>query len=204
MAEAGETPMAPPAQRGRILRAEAARDWLDGRQRLDEARREAAEIRQAARAAAEAERARGYREGYEAGAAAAASLLAETSARIDRQLAALPDELAEILLLAMARVLGGFDQQALLLQAVGHALDQRRGQNGMRLQAPPALAPKLRALIDELAAEAPGLWRIEVEADPKLAAESCVLVTDQGFVELGLDAQLAALRRGIRAALGAP
>ena len=40
--------------------------------------------------------------------------------------------------------------------------------------------------------------RITVESDPGLAADTCVMVTKYGHVELGIDAQLRALRDALR------
>ena len=72
----------PKRPRARILRAAEARAWLDGYAFLDEARRDARQMREAARRAYAAEYAQGYEDGKAQGDADAARLVGETTIRL--------------------------------------------------------------------------------------------------------------------------
>jgi type III secretion protein L len=167
---------------GPVLKAEAVGQWRDAQRHLAEAEAHAGRLRAEADAAFAAERERGHAEGLAQAREEAASLVAATGLQIDRYLAGLDQTLADLVQDTIERILGRFDRRELLLQAVDHALDMVEVLRG-RL-ADPALADIGR--------------RITVESDPGLAADTCVMVTKYGHVELGIDAQLRALRDALR------
>ncbi len=167
--------------------------WALASDALRAARATAEDIMSAANAAHEAERRRGYAEGYSHGAEQAAQLIvgatAEASARLDRIEAALPEVVAD----AVAGILGSFDVHDLVGPAVSKALGQLRRGASATLRASPGCLEPLRALL----AETGGTVRLE--PDPGLADGCCVFSSELGDVELGVEAQLRALRNGLAA-----
>jgi type III secretion protein L len=179
--------------RRRIIRAAEARAWQDGEAFLASARQAADMIRAQAVAAFEAERRRGFEEGRRAGATEAARLLAETTLKIDRALAGAAGEIADLAIDALERLLGDFDQRDLLVRAVRHAIAQLRHAKRLRLRVAPAVVDDVKARLGaDLDPESLGL--VAVEGDAALEGYAAVLVSDAGFVEVGIAAQIEALR----------
>lgn len=168
--------------------------WASADEALREARLRAEEILASARAAHEAERARGRAEGYAEGAEEAAQLTvraaAAAAAQLDRIEAALPELVGD----TVAGILGSFDVRDLVAPAVSRALGRLRRGATATLRASPGCVEPLRALLAALGTEA-----VRLEPDPGLVDGRCVLSSEMGDVELGVDAQLRALRAGLAA-----
>ncbi|MGK9168726.1 type III secretion system stator protein SctL [Inquilinus limosus] len=182
---------------GPVLKAEALGQWRDARRYLAEAEAHAGRLRAEADAAFTAERERGHAEGLAAAREEAAALLAATSLQIDRYLAGLDQTLADLVQETIERILGRFDRRELLLQAVDHALRQARLDHAATLRVAPDMVEALRGRLADPPLADIGR-RVTVESDPGLAADTCVMVTKYGHVELGIDAQLRALREALR------
>ncbi|MGO4723638.1 MULTISPECIES: type III secretion system stator protein SctL [unclassified Inquilinus] len=196
------TPPGPAFRAGRpVLKAASLRQWHDATRFLAEAEAHAARLRAEADAAFADGKARGHAEGLAAGQQEAATLLTATGVQIDRYFAGLDQTLADLVQQTIERILGGFDRRELVLQAVAHGLRQARLDHAATLRVAPELVAALR---DRLADPAQDLGdiarRVTVESDPGLAGDTCVMVTRYGHVELGIDAQLRALRDGLRRA----
>ncbi|TIM30734.1 MAG: HrpE/YscL family type III secretion apparatus protein, partial [Mesorhizobium sp.] len=110
----------------RILRAAEARAWQDGHAFLDEARRDAQQLRDAARRAYAAEYAQGYEDGKAQGEADAARLVSETAVKVDRYLGGLEAEIITLALDVVRRVLGEFDASMLVAKAAAQAVTEIR------------------------------------------------------------------------------
>jgi len=184
---------------GPVLKAEALGHWRDARRYQAEAQAHADRLRAEADAAFAAERERGHAEGLAAAREEAAALVASTSLQIDRYLAGLDQTLADLVQDTIERILGRFDRRELLLQAVDHALRQARLDHAATLRVAPDMVEVLRTRLAEPALADIGR-RVTVESDPGLAGDTCVMVTKYGHVELGIDAQLRALRDALRRA----
>lgn len=169
--------------------------WASASEALEAARAKAEGIVSAAHAAHEAERQRGHAEGRREGAEQAACLIAgataEAAARLDRIEAALPALVAE----AVANILGAFDIRDLVAPAVSRALGQLRRGASATIRTSPGCLEQLRAALAGL-----GGGAIRIEPDPGLEDGRCVLSSELGDVELGIEAQVRALRAGLAAA----
>ena len=112
--------------RRRIIPAAEAQAWIEGDSYRDIAKRDAEALLAEARAVFESERKRGIDAGLRAGAEAKAALLAEATARIDREMEAAGQQFAAAVIATVERVLGSFDRQELLVRAAKHALAEMR------------------------------------------------------------------------------
>lgn len=182
---------------GPVVKAETLGQWRSAQQYVAEAEAHAARLRAGAEAAFAAERERGHAEGLANAREEAAALLATTGLQIDRYLAGLDQTLADLVQDTIERILGRFDRRDLLLQAVDHALRQARLDHAATLRVAPDMVEVLRGRLADPALADIGR-RVTVESDPGLAADTCVMVTKYGHVELGIDAQLRALRDALR------
>lgn len=182
--------------RRRIIRAEEAAQWVDGATYLDAARRDATAIRATAMDAYDAERRRGFEDGAREGAEAGARLMADARQQIDAYFAELERALPALVLDVTERVLGALDREELVTRAAVHALSRMRRDRPLVLLVPPALVEKVRG---RLAQELGPDEDVRVEADPHLGDREAVIASDAGFVDVGVDAQLSALREGLEA-----
>jgi type III secretion system HrpE/YscL family protein len=184
--------------RRRIIPAAEAQAWIEGDAYREIAKRDAEALLAESRAVFEAERRHGVEAGLREGAEAKAALLAEATARIDRGLVAAEQQFAAAVVATVERVLGSFDRQELLVCAARHALAEMREARHLILR----VAAEEAGAVERRLAEAigPGNTLVEIQGDPLLAPGEAVLESELGFVSIGIEAQLAALRRG----LGAP
>src|SRR5262245_29952207 len=104
----------PRAPGRRIVRASDAQNWIDGYRFVEEARCYADSLAQSARTAYDEAKARGFDEGRDAGSAAAAAIVADTNAKVDRYLASIESQLTELSLAIVEQVIGRFDDADLV------------------------------------------------------------------------------------------
>lgn len=165
---------------------------------LERAQAEASAQAEAARAAYEAEKARGLAEGRaEARREAAARLIAEHGA-LDRALAELEGELAELVLATVRRLIQRFDGAELATELTRSALATMRSEKRAQLHVPPEVQDIVRAALPELLADYPEIELIDVIADAGLAPPSLRLESALGVVDFVLDDTLDGLRRLLR------
>lgn len=180
---------------GPLVRAEDFDLWQNAAEARAAAERHLRRVRSWARAAYERERARGHAEGFAAGAAEGAQLTAAMQAEVARRKATLERELPQLVMEIVRDLLGAFDPGELLIRAVRHAVEQKYGGTELRLRVSPVHAD---ALAREFAAcdGREGRPLLRIDSDPALSPRQCVLWSDFGNIDLGLDAQLRALRLG--------
>ena len=186
--------------RGRVIPAEEIRAWQSGHSFMQAAAREAERLREDAVQAFEDAKKRGFEEGRKEGAEAASRLLAETTLRADRHLAGADQQIVDLALAVVRRVLGDFDVGQLTRNAVRHALARQRHSQHLTLHVAPDMIDELRAELDA-SFEAGIRHLITVEPDPRVERGQCRLASEVGFVDLGIEAQLEAIRRGLSESL---
>lgn len=180
---------------GPVVRAAEIGIWSEAQAGLAASHRHAVETRAFARDLVERERARAEAEGRAVGEEAAAARIAETAARAAAHLAALERELPALVHGLVAEVIGAFEPGDVLVGSVRQAIARLRPDAEASLRVAPGDLEAVRA---GLADRDTGALRIE--ADPVLQPGECCLRSAIGSVELGVEAQLRALRAGLAAA----
>ncbi|RWM00976.1 MAG: HrpE/YscL family type III secretion apparatus protein [Mesorhizobium sp.] len=197
-----ETPRRPYA---RILRAAEARAWQDGYAFLDAARRDAQQMREAARRAYAAEYAQGYEDGKAQGDADASRLISETAVKVDRYLGGLEAEVTGLALEVVRRILGEFDVGTLVAKAARQAVTEIRRARYLKIRVHPASVDRVREELDAVLRKSDLGMMVEMDADDTLAPAACILSTDIAVIDASIDAQLDAIAAAIRSkAAGAP
>jgi type III secretion protein L len=185
----------------RVLKADAYCEFVQARTVLEQARRDAERWRAEAETAhAEAQR-RGYQEGLAQGQAQAAAQTLQTVAAAIDYLGGIERQLAGIVMTAVRRIVGDCDDEKRAIAAVRNALHLLRRDQRVTLRVAPATAAALRRRLAELSAD-PAL--IDVVTDSRLAAQDCILESEAGIVDAGIEGQLNALQRFLEARLGDP
>ncbi|RUU14709.1 HrpE/YscL family type III secretion apparatus protein [Mesorhizobium sp. USDA-HM6] len=190
--------------RARILRAAEARAWLDGYAFLDEARRDAQQMREAARRAYAAEYAQGYEDGKAQGDADAARLVSETAIKVDRYLAGLDAEVIGLAVDVVRRMLGEFDVSMLVAKAAGQATAEIRRAKYLKVRVHPGSVGRVRDELHAVLRAGDLGMTVEIEGDDTLAAEACILSTDIAVVDASIGAQLDAIAAALLSKAGAP
>ena len=174
----------------KILRAEEAGLWQDGYRFLAEARRTAAQAEKKAHEIYVAGYQRGVAEGRIAGANEAARLVSETTAKVDRHVAALEQDIGALALEVVRRVLGRFDAADLVARTAAQAIAEFRREKWLRVTVHPAAVDQVVTTLAALPRD--GGPTVSVEGDPALAERACVVASDFAVVDAGLEAQLKA------------
>jgi type III secretion protein L len=185
----------------RLLKRADYQTFVMADQILSAARREAEEQR----AEAEREQERRRQAGYEQGLAQArlemATQMLETVERTVDYLGAVEHRVVDLVMMAVRKVLGEFDDTELTGRVVRQALQVVRNQPQATIRVCPAQADRLQQRLHELLAGYNSLRLVEVVADPRLGPGDCILETEIGVVDAGLETQLGALKRALRSRL---
>ncbi|RWM99691.1 MAG: HrpE/YscL family type III secretion apparatus protein [Mesorhizobium sp.] len=198
MVEPGKaTPAVPRRPVARILRAAEARAWQDGHAFLDEAKRDAQQLRDAARRAYAAEYAQGYEDGKAQGDSDAARLVSETAVKVDRYLGGLEAEIVNLALDVVRRVLGEFDASMLVAKAAAQAVTEIRRAKYLKVRVHPASVNRVRDELNAVLRESDLGMTVEIDADDTLATGACILSTDIAVIDASIEAQLDAIAAAI-------
>ncbi|MGY4399402.1 type III secretion system stator protein SctL [Bradyrhizobium sp. USDA 3315] len=181
---------------GPLIPAAELKIWHDAIHARATAERHLQRVRSWGRKAYERERARGHAEGVKAGAEEMARLIAQAACELAQRKAVLERELPELVIEIVRDLIGAFDPGEMLVRSVRHAIEQKYKNTEVYLHVSPL---KADLLAREFAAYngQDGRPKVRIEPDPALAADQCVLWSEFGNVDLGLAAQLRALRLGL-------
>lgn len=185
----------------RVVKAAEMDALADARGIVEDATMEAERIREAAHQAYLDEKQRGYDDGVASGEAKIALELADLAAQgarfVDRLEAKMPDIISD----AVRQILGRFDNTDLVVLTANKALRMFRKETAVSVKVAPSELETVRARIDELKQGNESITYIDVVAEPRLPADGCIVESEFGSVDAGIEAQLAVLDRAIRAQL---
>jgi type III secretion protein L len=177
----------PNAPGGKVIRAAQEAAWRDGFAFLAEVR-----------ALQGAERAKAYAEGKAAGSLEAARLVAETSAKVQKYVASLDKQVAQLAFDIVRRILSEFDDRELVARAARNALTDFHGAKSVVVKIhPDAEAHVRRAIAGFAAAVGEDAFDVTIETDPEIGERNCVLSTEFAVVEATVETQLAAIAQAM-------
>jgi type III secretion protein L len=194
--------LARPDPATKVVRADDVRAYRSAEDIIADARREAAAIVQSAQAAYEDERRRGYEDGREEAKLESAERMIENVSRTVEYFARIEDQMVELVMAAVRKIIADFDDRARVLMVVRSALSAVRTQKQMTLRVAPVQLEQVRAGMNEILAAFPGIGYLDIVGDPRLADDACILESDIGVVEASVSGQLEALRGAFRKVLG--
>ena len=141
---------------------------------------------------------RGYADGMNAAKLEMAEQLISTAERTVDYFADLEDQVAQLVMMALRKILGEFDDAERTLRVARNALQIVRNQPQVTIRVPPAQEPEVRQRLSELLAGFSQIGLVEVAADPRLKIGDCILETEIGVVDASLDVQLQAIERALK------
>ncbi|SAI25354.1 type III secretion protein [Bordetella ansorpii] len=186
----------------RVLRAQDHAALTGAQALLDNAHAQAEAILAGAQAAFEAEQRRGYADGKEQALLDQAEKMIETVGRTVEYFAGVENEMVDLVMLAVRKVVDGFDDRQKVMIVVRNALAVVRNQKQMTLRLHPEEVEDVRERINDLLAAYPGVGYLDILADGRLGRGACILESEIGMVEASLEGQIEALRRAFQRTLG--
>lgn len=140
---------------------------------------------------------RGMEEGQDRASKQSAEQLLAFSGRINDTLQKLEGELVEVVIAAIRKIIRGFDQEAQVREAVLGGLELVRGNHKLLIRVHPSHQAAVSTQLDSIPHRFSSL---EVIGDPQLQTDACILESDIGIVNAGLEQQLAVIEQALRQA----
>lgn len=177
----------PKAPGVKIIRAAEEGAWRDGFRFLAEVRTLQVEEREAA-----------YAEGIAAGRLEASKLVTQTTAKVQKYMASLDKQVAQLAFDIVRRILSEFDDRELVARAARNALADFRDTKSVTIKVHPSVEHHVRRAIADLAGGVGDeRFAVSVEADPEIGESVCVLSTEFAVVEATIETQLAAIAQAM-------
>lgn len=186
----------------RVLRAADHAALVQAQAVLDEAHAQAEAILAGAREAFEAERRRGYEDGKQEALLDQAEKMIETVSRTVDYFAGVENEMVDLVMAAVRKVVDGFDDREKVMVVVRNALAVVRNQKQMTLRLHPDDIEVVRTGINDILATYPGVGYLDLLADARLTPGACILESEIGMVEASLEGQIEAVRKAFQRTLG--
>jgi type III secretion protein L len=182
---------------GPVLRAADYAALVDAQSVIARAEAEAARIREQALEEYSREKARGHREGLEQGKAEMAEQVVATLGQSTLYFSKIEDALVDVVIKAVRRVIGEFDDRERAARIVRQALELLRNQSQVRVKVAPARLDQLKAEVDALLASFPRIQLLDVQGDARLPADGCILETEFGVIDATVETQLRAIEKAL-------
>jgi type III secretion protein L len=179
------------------------KDW-DTLRDIRRLREQAAEIRANARQEVDEQvamaRAQGIQEGRVEGLAQMAGELLRVQAEARAFLSRDGARIAELACAVVARIAPRLENMNLVAAMASEAVREMQAEHYLQVRVHPAAFVRTEAETQAMRESHPGLTQIQVIADAELDPFGCVLISESGKIEAGLDEQLASLRLALRKA----
>lgn len=182
---------------GPVLRATEFASIADAEVALARAREEAARIVEEAKAERVQQREQGYRDGLEQAKAEMAEKLVATMGQSALYFAKVEQALVDVVMKAVARVIGEIDDRERVERIVRKALELVRSQSQVRVKVPPAQSEWLQSRVEALQQSFPRIQFLEVESDARLPGDGCVIETELGVIDATVQTQLRAIEKAL-------
>lgn len=187
-----------PAPGVRILRAEEYSRLIEARNLLAAARERAAAIRAEAEEAYEARKREGYEDGVMEGRMEQAEKMMETAMQAVEYIENIEETLVGVVTSAVRKIIGELDEKERIVRVVRTALVAVRSQQKVLIRVCPADEAAVRDALSAMIASAPGgVSFLDVSADPRMKPGDCILESELGVVDAGLETQLKALENAL-------
>ncbi|MGV7960257.1 HrpE/YscL family type III secretion apparatus protein [Photorhabdus tasmaniensis] len=180
-----------------ILRKTDYQTCLSAQSLLDEARVQAQEIEREAQTVYEQQKELGWQAGIDAARAEQANLIHQTQLQCQQYYRQVEQQMSNVVLQAVRKILKNYDQVSLTLQVVREALSLVSNQKQVILRVNPEQATTVREQISRVHKDFPEIGYLEVTADDRLDQGGCILETEVGIIDASLDSQLDALMSAI-------
>ncbi len=176
--------------------------YIDARKIVEKAQKKADEIIEDARKTFAEEKKRGYEVGLEEGKQQITLQMLHTVEKTVDYLQGAEVKVAEIVMLALERILAELPPQEVIIRIIKNALDSVRNQKQITLTVSTKEVELVKNHIREIASDYPAIDYIDVVPDSRLSEGDCIIKSDIGVIEASLSKQLANLSKAFKKSLG--
>ncbi len=182
----------------KIIKAEEYSKLVEAEKLLEEARREAENILETAKAAYEEEKRKGYEDGLREGQRKIAEKMLETVHKTVDYLASAEETMCSLVIGAIKKIIGDMDDKEVVTRVVKNALAMVRNQKQVVLKVAPEDLETVQSRLNEIMGNFPSIGFVEVVADSRLKKNSCVLESEMGIIDASVDVQLKAIENALQ------
>jgi len=183
----------------RLVKADEVASVLNAQELISAAEAEAAQIREAAKAAYEEERQRGYEKGLEDGKAAIVARKLELLDESVTFMESVEDKMVGVVMKALQKCVMEIGEKEMVVQIVRKVMNAVvRTQRHITLKVAPDMVSVVKERLDEIMKDYPLLDEIDVLEDSRLKGASCMIETEAGVADASIDTQLAAIEKSMR------
>ncbi|WP_347902457.1 HrpE/YscL family type III secretion apparatus protein [Pseudomonas purpurea] len=181
-----------------LLRSADYQDYLTAGELVEVARKRAEEIEQAAHDVYEQQKALGWQAGIEEARKRQATLIQETLLQCHQYYREVEQQMGDVVLQAVRKILQHYDNIELTLQVTQQALSLVSNQKQVILHVQPDQVLEVREQISRVLKDFPEVGYVEVIADARLDQGGCILETEIGIIDASVDGQLGALEAALK------
>lgn len=186
----------------KIIKSGDYKAYVSAREIIERAHEKAALIETDAKQAYQDEKKRGYDEGLRNGNDAIAEKMMDTISDTINYFETVEVKIVDVVLVALRKILGDFDQVDIVKRVVKTALQIARNQKHVTIHVHPDLKDPLKKHFAEIASAAPSVNFIEIEADVRVSKDGCIIDSDMGIIDASLQKQINILEKALKASLG--
>ena len=183
----------------RLVKAADVQTVCDAQAVIEAAEAEAARLREAAKAAFENERRRGYAKGLadvQEEVSRRKLLLAEESAAF---MESVEGKMGDIVMKALRKCVDEIGDRELVVQVVRKVIRAVvRNQRQITLRVAPEMVETVRSRMNDILADFPHLDEVDVQEDSRMKGTACAVETAAGLADASVETQLAAVEESIR------
>ena len=176
-----------------LLRSADYQGYLTANQLVELARERAQAIEQGAHDVYEQQKALGWQAGVEEARIQQATLIQETLVQCNQYYRQVEQQMSEVVLQAVRKILKQYDNTELALSVTREALSLESNQKHVILHVQPEQVVAMREQVSQVLKDFPEVGYVEVVADARLDQGGCILETEIGIIDASVDGQLAAL-----------
>jgi type III secretion protein L len=169
---------------------------------LAQAQNESEELLRKARQAAEKQKKRGFEQGYEEAEAAFAQKLLDFEVAGARRLEQEKTSLAELVFEALTRLMGELPDELWYEKCLQKIHGVIAESKSLTLVVHPDDEAAVRAAVEKFRPQFAWLEWLQLECDERLPARSCLVSTEHGAVDAGLEFQLNSILKALEAYFG--
>ena len=181
----------------KVLKSTEYKSLVDAAAVIEASRQEARRIVRTTTQRVEEARVQGYEEGVARARAEYSQRLMTDAMETERQLQTVRTSMAGIVVKAITQFLSSADPQALLEAALLKVEALIRAEPFVTITVAPQSEGVLLAALEHLRAQANWNLSVAVQADEDMTPGACLVQTASGSIEIGLDAQIEAVRKAI-------
>ena len=186
----------------RVMKGDQVNAISSAKDIIAKAEEQAEQIRKDAQDAFEAEKKRGFEQGIAEARMEEAERMLDNVSRMVNYFEKVETNIVDLVTTAVGKVIGELDDHDVIFRIVRNALAAVRTQNQVTVRLNPSECEAVKEKLNDLLTLYPAISYLSVEPDIRLSSGDCILETDIGTVEAGIDTQLQAIRNSFERVLG--